>query len=85
MLATRTSTAGCVVPAALFAFVLAAFAVAVFGFVAFRPVVALPRVALAFSVAKLAKFAVAAAAANLAGDICFDGDNGFSGEAGRER
>lgn len=91
LLAILTSTATCGATAPRFALVAAGFEAAAVGFVAFLPAAAFPRVVLGFSTTILATVAVAAMAADLAGESCFDGescfegDMGFSGEAGRER
>ncbi len=61
------------------------------GFVAFLPAPAFARVALGFSATMFASMAVAAMAADLAGESCLDGEScfegniSFKGEAGPER
>lgn len=60
------------------------------GFVTFRPVAGLPRIGFGFSATASARCAVAAMAADLAGEVglvggsCFDGLINFRGEAGCE-
>lgn len=85
LLTFRISSGSCVGPAPLFARVFAAF-VAV-GLLALRAVPALGRPNLAFAPTIVARLAVAAAAAALAGDVVgttLIGERGFRGEAGRE-
>lgn len=91
LLAILVSAAACVAPTPRLALVAAGFEAAAVGFVAFLPAPALARVPLGFSRTMFARVAVAAMAADLAGEICldgescFEGDIGFKGEAGRER
>lgn len=97
LLAILASATACVAPAPRLALVVAGFEAVAVGLVAFLPAPAFARVALGFSATMLARVAVAAMAADLAGESClngkscldgescFEGDIGFKGEAGRER
>lgn len=97
LLAVLISATALVAPAPRLALVAGGFEAAAVGFVAFLPAPAFARVALGFSATMFARMAVAAMAADLAGESCldgercldgescFDGDIGFKGEAGRER
>lgn len=97
LLAILVSATACVAPAPRLALVAIGFEAAAVGLVAFLPTPAFARVALGFSTTMFARAAVAAMAADLAGESCldgkscldgescFDGDIGFKGEAGRER
>jgi len=97
LLAILASATACVAPAPRLALVAAGFEAAAVGFVVFLPAPAFARVALGFSTTMFARMAVAAMAADLAGESCldgercldgescFEGDIGFKGEAGRER
>ncbi len=83
LLAFRTSSGSCVGPAPLLALVFPTFVVV--GLLAFRVVPAFGRPALDFSPTMLARLAVAAAVATLAGETILIGEKCFSGEAGCER
>lgn len=73
LLAILVSATACVAPAPRLGLITAGFEAMAVGFVAFRPAPAFARVVLGFSTTMFARIAVAAMAADLAGEICLDG------------